>query len=308
MIRYSHHALILSGCYLLLGLLYILVSGHFATMIAPGFMELANIEKTKGILFIIVTAIAIYWFGSWQLRAITREASELLEHRDVLLASERRTLTGTFAVAGAYDLILKTNSALAALDRLERTSLPVESRKVARELASELTGLQSKMQRVRDGGLELIAGERQQLDLCKALASSIEIAQLHGAVRGCDVRFTGCQSIRVWAFPSLIHAMTVSLILNAAQSTQGKGKIEVHVRVDDEGLTIEVHDNGPGIPAADRRLVFEPFYSANGRVIGMELAAATACVEAHGGRVDLFSSHLGGTRFDVVFPVSVLVQ
>jgi CheY-like chemotaxis protein len=68
---------------------------------------------------------------------------------------------------------------------------------------------------------------------------------------------------------------------------------------------IAVEDTGPGIPAALRERVFEPFFSTKGREgTGMGLAVAQSIVLDHGGTIRAVSRAEGGTAFEVVLPLS----
>ena len=63
---------------------------------------------------------------------------------------------------------------------------------------------------------------------------------------------------------------------------------------------IAVVDHGPGIPAADREAIFEPFWRGGGRGTGLGLAIARGFAELNGGRVTVESGD--GTTFALVLP------
>ena len=70
-------------------------------------------------------------------------------------------------------------------------------------------------------------------------------------------------------------------------------------------LTIEVLDQGPGIPAGLARSLFEPFLrgpNATGNGAGLGLATAAAAVRAHGGSIGYEPRPVGGTRFWMRLP------
>jgi signal transduction histidine kinase len=83
---------------------------------------------------------------------------------------------------------------------------------------------------------------------------------------------------------STIEMAVVNLIRNAIDHAGGKGAIIVRVGA---GGTIDVCDEGPGIPLAERDRVFEPFRrinaSSSGAGLGLNLVKKAA--ELHGGRV-----------------------
>ncbi|AYG69138.1 MULTISPECIES: HAMP domain-containing sensor histidine kinase [unclassified Rhizobium] len=83
---------------------------------------------------------------------------------------------------------------------------------------------------------------------------------------------------------STIEMAVVNLIRNAIDHAGGKGSIVVRVGA---AGTIDVCDEGPGIPLAERDRVFEPFRrinaSSSGAGLGLNLVKKAA--EIHGGRV-----------------------
>ncbi len=68
---------------------------------------------------------------------------------------------------------------------------------------------------------------------------------------------------------------------------------------------VEVHDRGPGIPAAHLEKIFEPFFSSKGgrqrSGSGLGLTIVTAVVDDHKGVLDLETGP-GGTRFTLYLP------
>ncbi|MFW5652414.1 MAG: sensor histidine kinase, partial [Planctomycetota bacterium] len=69
-----------------------------------------------------------------------------------------------------------------------------------------------------------------------------------------------------------------------------------------------VEDNGPGIPGADRDLVFETFRRGsestqnNPYSFGLGLAFCRLAAKAHGGSIDLLERPAGGCRFEITIP------
>ncbi len=65
---------------------------------------------------------------------------------------------------------------------------------------------------------------------------------------------------------------------------------------------LRIVDNGPGIPADERDLIWSPFYTTKESGTGLGLALSRKAVEAHGGRVELLSDARQGTEFVLTFP------
>lgn len=83
-------------------------------------------------------------------------------------------------------------------------------------------------------------------------------------------------------------------------------RVTLDVTAGDARITVE--DRGPGVPAADRRRIFNPFergratHGAGGAGIG--LAVASQIVSLHRGRISVEPAANGGARFVVDLPVA----
>jgi two-component system, OmpR family, sensor kinase len=107
----------------------------------------------------------------------------------------------------------------------------------------------------------------------------------------------------------LMETVLKNLLYNAAR--YAKRSIGVTFRCDASANRLFVDDDGPGIPEADRRRVFESFVQLErtaGRKtgFGLGLAIVKRAIEWHGGQVSVTESPLGGARFCVVWPVMSL--
>lgn len=96
----------------------------------------------------------------------------------------------------------------------------------------------------------------------------------------------------------------LNLTINAAHATGGTGRIEIGAETTEDGVLLHVDDDGPGVPAAIRSTLFDPFVSTKeaGQGSGLGLPVARGLVEAAGGQLTLAESPLGGARFEVRLP------
>lgn len=105
-----------------------------------------------------------------------------------------------------------------------------------------------------------------------------------------------------------IHRCVLNLLSNAADAvTKGKGKILLRAATPvDEGLLIEVMDNGSGVPESIRENIFDPFFSTKGSGgTGLGLAVTHKIVLEHGGVIAIEESPWGGALFRITLPVDV---
>ena len=151
-----------------------------------------------------------------------------------------------------------------------------------------------------DGGPAL---QQETFDLAVALRACVDGLP----VNACELALELAGDLgEVTADRRLLMRAVGNLLTNAQKYCEGR--ITLSAR---RGATIEiiVEDNGPGIPAAERAKVFEPFYrldrSRDRATGGFGLGLSIACkaVLLHGGAVKVGDSPMGGARFSITLPI-----
>jgi len=103
----------------------------------------------------------------------------------------------------------------------------------------------------------------------------------------------------------LLKQAILNLINNAMEAMKNGGNIRVSVERVGEAVTVEVADNGPGIPPELRDKVFQLYFTTKQRGSGIGLAMIYRAVQLHNGTVDFASENGRGTTFRLQFPALV---
>ena len=103
---------------------------------------------------------------------------------------------------------------------------------------------------------------------------------------------------------NLLNIVFQNLLINAAQAMQGRGRIDVRCHADLGWHSIQITDQGPGIPAEIRAELFRPFKTTKARGTGLGMATAKRLVELHGGRISVVCPPAGGTEITVQLPTT----
>jgi PAS domain S-box-containing protein len=109
--------------------------------------------------------------------------------------------------------------------------------------------------------------------------------------------------VKVAADPEQLKLVLMNLLINSAQAMEGKGDIDVVVRVLEGWVELRIIDQGPGIPPEAREHLFEPFFTTKHRGTGLGLPTARRILEGHGGTLELDCPPSGGTIAIVRLPV-----
>ncbi len=97
----------------------------------------------------------------------------------------------------------------------------------------------------------------------------------------------------------------INIIENAIEAMNGHGKILIATRFkrDTSRLTIEIADNGPGIPESDKDKLFLPYFSTKKRGRGLGLTIVSEIISEHKGFLHIEDNKPSGTKFLIEIPV-----
>jgi signal transduction histidine kinase len=105
--------------------------------------------------------------------------------------------------------------------------------------------------------------------------------------------------------PLRMRQVLSNLVSNALRYSPTGARVLVTCAVLEGRFILEVHDTGPGIPAADLPHVFERFYkSSDSGGTGLGLAIARHLVSAHGGQISANSAPGQGTSLRISLPLA----
>jgi signal transduction histidine kinase len=109
---------------------------------------------------------------------------------------------------------------------------------------------------------------------------------------------------RVMINPGELNQVWTNIIDNALDALDGKGSLTVRTGRDGDALTVDIIDDGPGIPPEIQSRIFEPFYTTKpvGEGSGLGLDIVSRIVRQHGGDIRLTSCP-GETRFRILIPL-----
>ena len=116
--------------------------------------------------------------------------------------------------------------------------------------------------------------------------------------------------------PTLLQELVRNLVDNAIHYTPAGGVVTARVRLEgDSGAqTLEVEDNGPGIPESERELVLQPFYRVLGSNVdgsGLGPSIVSEVAQQYRAQLELGDAHPGqegrrGLKVTVRFPPRLL--
>lgn len=241
--------------------------------------------------------------------AIALERSQFLQDRRAAeLASQRAQLASALLAALSHDLRTPLTAISTAVTNLDSSLLPEpERREQARVAVAELERLRRLFDEILDMA-RIDAGTVQARRSWTTPAEIVEAALSHAErpLLARDVRVDADEDHQVNVDPRLAASALSHVLENAARYSK-TGAIFVRGWTDDEGLRLEVRDQGPGVEPQEIERLFEPFYRGEffrrrEPGTGMGLAITRGLVAADGGRVWAENLSPQGARFTIAIP------
>ena len=164
------------------------------------------------------------------------------------------------------------------------------------------------LSRLEAGRMEL---RLEPVALEEAVAASVEMVAAFAKARDVTVRIQPpAESHVVRAERDRVVQVIVNLLSNAIKFSPKGGRVDVRWWRKDRFVVAEVRDGGPGIPADQLKLVFDPFKQLDSSTTrehggaGLGLTIAQRIAQALGGDVNAESEVGKGSRFFVTLPAT----
>lgn len=229
--------------------------------------------------------------------------NQLLDRMDALLVNQKRLLADA-----AHEL----NTPLAAI-RLQG-QLVRRASEAEREAALE--ELDKGIQRAGRVVSQLLLLARLEPEVARSSFTEVSLDQMvrqvvidfsaQAAEQGLDLGLVFCDPVMAWGDEHALRTLLDNVVDNAIRYAGSGTRIDVALRTQGDTAVLDVSDDGPGIPEADRERVLERFVRLktgrpDGSGLGLSIVAHT--VRLHNGSLRLLGSSSGGLTVHVELPL-----
>lgn len=240
--------------------------------------------------------------------ALEQQTQRLDQARQQIIRSDKLSALGQLIAGVAHEL---NNPLTTIIGRAEIMLGEVKSGKALRDLEQ----ISRQAQRAAKIVQNLLSFARQTVPE-KLLCDVNQILQRVLEMLEHDFRVSNIE-IKTELDPDLPHTMVdanqiqqvfVNIVNNAYQAMKEQdlpGRLTVRTGRQDDRLTVEFTDTGPGIGAEQQEHIFEPFFTtkSESKGTGLGLSISYGIVKAHRGSIDVRSSVGEGTTFIIELPV-----
>jgi signal transduction histidine kinase len=245
-------------------------------------------------------------------RDFPREIAPLVAELNRLLArlQESFVVQRGFIADAAHELrspLTALRLQLQLLDRAPDEAARAQARQGLGAAVERSIHLVSQLLELARSDAAEAAGPLEAHDLASAAADGIRDTHPFAQARSIDVGLESDGEAAVLGDRDALRTLVRNLVDNAVRYTPSGGRVTVRCRYLADAVVLEVVDDGPGIPVADRDRVFDRFHrrdDAPATGSGLGLAIVKAIATRHGAHIALADADGGGLHVTVRFPRS----
>jgi len=148
--------------------------------------------------------------------------------------------------------------------------------------------------------------EKEEIRVSELLNEIKELHQARCSETGitCSIH-TGPENLIIMADDAQLKQVLINLVKNAMEAVSDipEPKLDITVKRILDHISVEVSDNGMGIPPEILEKVFVPFYSTKANGSGIGLSLSRQIIRNHGGQISVESEPGKGSIFRISLPV-----
>ena len=269
-------------------------------------------------------AISVAYQRFVDFRSLENRTRELQETQIQLIQSEKMVALGQLVAGVAHEL----NTPMGAIHSNNQSQGKALERLIA-ELGNGADGSSehsATLEKLRDMNvvndaavrriIEIVANLRKfarldesdwkQADLREGLDETLALVehQTRGRIQVVrsygDIPLVGC-------YPGQLNQVFMNLLVNAVQSIEGEGRIDVECSREGDQVCVRVRDDGRGIREEALSRIFDPGYTTKGVGVGtgLGLSIAYRIASNHGGSLRVKSEVGKGSEFTLTIPIGL---
>jgi len=289
--------------YIILISFYIWFSGKYAAEIASSQENLHYIELIKGLLFAIVTGLLLFISLYVIFVKLKKRDEIIIAQNKSIISSEGLVISGLFSSSVYHDINNMLTVILGHSQLLKISDeLPPKEKKYVDDILTAAQNLKNLSKKMMDAAKGHISDKKDLVDLTVIIKDTISFAKIHSKIKGCELHSELPPGLESRINSMLFGRALMNLILNAADATCNSGEILIKLNEDSKMVTLEVNDNGPGIPHEIKDNILSPFFTTKKDGNGLGLLSLKIFLDQHNGSIDIRKSELGGACFSISFP------
>lgn len=241
---------------------------------------------------------------------VLRDLREIKQLEEKVRRAEKLAAIGRLAAGVAHE-IRNPLSSIRGFAQFLRQSLKDNPREL--EYAQTMVAEVDRINRVVTDLLTFAGPSKAEpvpTDITEIVEHCVRLVQVDSESRNIEIRLNAFDLSKIPLDSNQITQALLNLLLNAMQSVEPGGTIEIGaaLKPSEARLEIWVEDNGTGIEHDKLDKIFDPFYTTRSKGTGLGLTIVHKIVENHQGQIRVESPPVGkskGCRFTLSLPTGV---
>ncbi len=256
-------------------------------------------------LVMLSTLFIATYLASTIMEGLRRKDEEVRRFNERLLQTEKLAAIGQLAAGLAHELNTPLASISGYAEELAEISKGDDGK--IRKYTETIRSQTDRCKGITQSLLNFARGRDfkiQPVDVNALLREAVDYLRFKKRPLGLEIRTDLRASAPVQADPGQLLQVFLSILINAADATEGGGTVAVRSS-SGEDVRIAIADTGCGIPPENIKKVFEPFFTTKGpgQGTGLGLSISYGIVKQLGGTIELRSEVGKGTEVEIALPV-----
>lgn len=247
--------------------------------------------------------------GEDEVLAVVRDITESRQNEEKLRETGRLASVGELAAGVAHEI----NNPLTGVIGFSELIMNMEG--LPDQALTDLGRIHSEAQRAAKIVQNLLSfarrhePEMKMVNLQQVVRNVLELKAHEFRVNNVEVTHEWSADFpKIMADEHQLAQVILNIITNGEQSmsdTRDGGYIRIRGTANEERVTIEIEDDGPGIPSDNLKKIFDPFFTTKevGRGTGLGLSICYGLINQHGGVLSVDSTEGEGTTFTIELPI-----
>lgn len=230
-----------------------------------------------------------------------------LENLESELAhSNRLASIGRLAAGVAHEIGNPITGIASLAQNLHYEEDPKDIQQTADHILDQTYRINNIIQSLMNFSRSSAPQQYEKVNMLDVLNDASNLAQLAHKSRHIDIDIQCPAELQVKGNRQLLSQVFVNLLNNAIDASADQTKVKLSAFNNHYHVTIQVEDQGSGIPEEIQKNLFEPFVTSKptGKGTGLGLSLAHKFISDHNGHIEIESELNKGTRVVVTLPIS----
>lgn len=209
---------------------------------------------------------------------------------------ERLSAIGELSARVAHDLRNPLGIIKNAVELIEMTSENITDEKLKKRI-SMIKNAVEKMEHQINDVLDFVRTRPLQLEkisLRKILESSVK-STVPESVKISEPK----NDVSITCDSKQLETVFSNILMNSIQATENSGEIKIRITENENDVSVEIEDSGPGIPEDKKEQIFDPLFTTKSGGTGLGLVSCKNIVEQHKGTITVRNNP---TVFEIKLP------